>query len=510
LDRDLIYRMSDNAKKSSEPCYERWTLGLVAPSSSIRSCFWYNSSWKMRLMKLSVNITYATLTLYYEIFGSRYRFLPLGIFIFFYYCLRHEDAELRSNQLLGKPDLRLIAFVWRTMDGSLARYITLVIMPWLGLSPSIPVLMRLKVPVSIKLRSRLRASFLMDVEKQAKRETFPRVKPPREDENLRTQIRQMMQSDESSSHHQWSASSRAAEESNAGETALWTERHNVGFDPPAASSILFLSTNPDDLRLKHDMHSRFNSSYSTTEERRDVVFFIHGGGFLANFSASDMRFLSIWTSQVKTPIVSVDYRLSPASSFPCPLVDCYMTYRYIVQGGLGFRVRRIVLVGDSNGCALAVSLTLKLIKDEDKVSLLRPSRVILSCPILNFRTTPTTSRLLFMMDPLVSNNLFNLCRVLYLPSTVSYETNFYVSPLVAAPDELLRQFPPCGIVCGGYDPFCDDAVDWAHRLHDVGVQVTLKRFERLPHMFLAFGHIFPEAERAIYLCGTWMQESFSS
>merc|ERR1719285_599313 len=284
--------------------------------------------------------------------------------------------------------------------------------------------------------------------------------------------------------------------------------------------ILFLSVNKADeittpasrfFWFPSRMKTAVHPTYSRKARARDVIFFLHGGAFLANFCASDLRFLSIWANQVEVPVVSVDYRLSPKSSFPAPLVDCYMAYRDILKGDLGFPVRRTVIVGDSNGCLLAVALTLKLLQEQDdpRLRLMLPSRVILSCPVLNLRPAPSTSRMLFMMDPLVSNNMFNQCRKLYLPSTECYETNYYVSPLVAAPDSLLRKFPPCAIVCGGYDPFCDDAIDWAHRLDDNGVRVMFERFECMPHMFLAFGHIFPEAEQAIKICGTWMQEAFS-
>jgi len=486
LDRNIEYRSKFSVRRKREASYERWSLGLVPPSSNIHCCFWYNTDFKLKLMKRSVDITYATLSMYHEVFGSSLNFFPFGFFIFFYYFLRPGDVELRVNQLLAKPDLRLILFVWGTLDGNFARWVTLRLMPLLKLGPSIPVLMRINFRVTNEEEERFKDSLSRD------------IKGYQENQD------------------------------EVGDVKAEEGEPSPGVDPSMQGSptsvttipILLLSVNKED-KITNPARSFFffpsrmktavNPTYIRRAKARDVIFFVHGGAFLANFSATDLRFLSIWANQVGVPVVSVDYRLSPKSSFPAPLVDCYRAYMDILKGQLGFPVRRICIVGDSNGCLLAVALTLKLVQEQEdpRLRLMLPSRVILACPVLNLHPAPSTSRMLFMMDPLVSNNLFNQCRKLFLPSTECYETNYYVSPLVAAPDALLKKFPPCAIVCGGYDPFCDDAVDWAHRLDDNGVSVALERFERLPHMFLAFGHIFPESERAIKLCGTWMQEAFN-
>jgi len=495
LDRSTIYRAKFSVRLRKEANYERWSLGLVPPSSNIQSCFWYNTDVKMKLMKRSVDITYATLSMYHEVFGSSLNFFPFGFFIFFYYCLRPGDVEVRANQLLAKPDLRLILFAWSTLDGNFARWVTLRLMPLLKLAPSIPVLMRINFRVTNEEEERFKSSLSRDMKGFEQNQEGGTLKLFNE---VKTDVK--------------------VEE---GEPSRWGDPLIPG-SPISITTIpiLFLSVNKEDeiaapatrfFWFPNRMKTAVNPTYCRKAKARDVIFFVHGGAFVANFCALDLRFLSIWANQVGVPVVRVDYRLSPKSSFPAPLVDCYVAYRDILKGNLGFPVRRIVIVGDSNGCLLAVALTLKLLQEQEdpRLRLMLPTRIILSCPVLNLRPAPSTSRILFMMDPLISNNLFNQCRKLFLPSTECYETNYYVSPLVAAPDALLKKFPPCAIVCGGYDPFCDDAIDWAHRLDDNGVSVALERFERLPHMFLAFGHIFPESERAIKLCGTWMQEAFS-
>jgi len=532
LDRNLEYRFSKKTKSRSEAAFDRWTLGLVAPSASLRSCFWYKSSYKMMLVKRGVDITYATTSLYYEIFGSRLNFIPIGALFACYFMVNPHDAEVRSNQFLASPDLRLLCFVWHSLDCRFARWVTLRLMPCLGLAPAVPVLSSVKVPAPTEERERFKDSLNHDIKVvyanvssrriQIRNRTSPRMEPDQKTESAASpRDPRSPQSSSSRSNESVLYLSEAHTSLNEIQDAS-----KIGFRAPTSTvTMLFMSANQADKRdrsmfrnplswnrlQRADSITRSIISSPRNKSPRDVVMFIHGGGFLANFCASDMRFLNIWANQVQVPILNVDYKLSPESSFPDPLVDCYMAYRRIVKGGLGFPVRKIQLVATSNGALLAAALVLKLLADEKhpKLKLPMPAQLVLACPILNLRPEPTASRLLFMMDPIVSNNLFSQIRKLYLPSTESYDTNMYVSPLVAAPDCLLRRFPPTGIVCGGFDPFCDDAIDFAHRLTDNGVPVFLERFKSLPHEFLAFGHVFPEAERAIKLCGTWMQQAFN-
>eukprot|EP00494_Astrolonche_serrata_P004009 UN04019 len=80
-----------------------------------------------------------------------------------------------------------------------------------------------------------------------------------------------------------------------------------------------------------------------------------------------MVFQSVWSNKWDAPVVSVDYTLSPEGRYPKALIECYLSYKFVVSGGLGFRVKRIVIVGDCNGGNLAVGITLKAIRDNIRV-----------------------------------------------------------------------------------------------------------------------------------------------
>jgi acetyl esterase/lipase len=136
----------------------------------------------------------------------------------------------------------------------------------------------------------------------------------------------------------------------------------------------------------------------------------------------------------------------------------------------------------------------------------RPSGLFLFSPVLSLKESPTTSRTLFMMDAVLPMNLINNCRAHYLPAHSDANTDPCLSPIVAS-DAHLQKFPPTSIMVGSLDPYLDDTVQFAHRLHAVGVGVRLKMFSKLPHTFLSFAALLPEAHRAVEMGGRWLRSS---
>jgi hormone-sensitive lipase len=72
----------------------------------------------------------------------------------------------------------------------------------------------------------------------------------------------------------------------------------------------------------------------------------------------------MWAKYLDCPIVSIDYSLSPEFPFPRPTEEALYTYAWILQNPqkLGWTGEKIVLVGDSAGGNLIVSLALRLIE----------------------------------------------------------------------------------------------------------------------------------------------------
>ena len=87
----------------------------------------------------------------------------------------------------------------------------------------------------------------------------------------------------------------------------------------------------------------------------------------------------MWANVLDIPVFSVDYRLSPKSSFPDALNDCWQVYTWLLEKGeahFGFKIENIILAGDSAGGNLVASLTILCIKKKYKL----PLACVLSYP----------------------------------------------------------------------------------------------------------------------------------
>jgi hormone-sensitive lipase len=235
-----------------------------------------------------------------------------------------------------------------------------------------------------------------------------------------------------------------------------------------------------------------------------LVLHLHGGGLVASFSSADLFCISHWSAASDVPFLYISYSLAPEHSYPTPLDQCYAVYRWAAQGRLGFMPTRIILVGDSTGGHLAVGIVMRaLLETEGPVRI--PDGLVLAYPTLNLGMTPSTSRSAFMIDPIAPMNLLRQCALVYLPSHLDQQNDPVISPLLAS-GELLARFPPTSLMCGSVDPFLDDSVELAHRLHSAGVHVRLSVCKGLPHHFLNFAWILPDAWEALKVFGIWIDE----
>ncbi|KAJ8554694.1 hypothetical protein ON010_g9787 [Phytophthora cinnamomi] len=82
---------------------------------------------------------------------------------------------------------------------------------------------------------------------------------------------------------------------------------------------------------------------------RPVLLYIHGGGFFGRFIAKDFYNLTNWACVLGAVIVYVDYGLAPETQYPDSMNQCYTVYKWVLNGGLGFRPGKIALFGESAG-----------------------------------------------------------------------------------------------------------------------------------------------------------------
>jgi acetyl esterase/lipase len=91
---------------------------------------------------------------------------------------------------------------------------------------------------------------------------------------------------------------------------------------------------------------------------RRVVLYLHGGAFLTCGTNSHSRVVNALSRFADSPVLVVNYRLSPKHSVGMALNDCHDAYRWLRRRG--YEPDQIVLAGDSAGGYLALALAQRL------------------------------------------------------------------------------------------------------------------------------------------------------
>jgi len=251
---------------------------------------------------------------------------------------------------------------------------------------------------------------------------------------------------------------------------------------------------------------------------QNVIFNIHGGGFMACLLAGDVGYLSQWSKATGAVVVYPFYSMAPEAPYPKGLNEVIEVYREVRAGALGFPVSRVVVSGDSAGGNLAAGLINRLIMDMERVEkkggrstsarvCQLPDGALLGYPSLCLNWSASPSRAANMNDPILPFGVMNLVMRVY-PGKSDVLTDCGISPAIVN-DTILKRFPKTFIMVGGIDPLLDDAVDFDVRLRRCGVGGELKVYQDLPHGFYSMADILPVAAEAVTLGSEWLVTMFN-
>lgn len=153
-------------------------------------------------------------------------------------------------------------------------------------------------------------------------------------------------------------------------------------------------------------------SSSVLPKSKEILFHVHGGGFVAQSSKSHLVYLLEWAVNLNIPIISIDYSLAPEFPFPRAANEIFYAYCWALQNCdvLGSTCEKIVLCGDSAGANLCLSTLIKSIS----MDIRKPDGIFIAyCPIL-VSFNPSPSRLLCLQDPLIPFGFMIRCLKAYI------------------------------------------------------------------------------------------------
>ena len=222
------------------------------------------------------------------------------------------------------------------------------------------------------------------------------------------------------------------------------------------------------------------------EPPRGAIYFVHGGGFIGGDARENLTALKGLAQRLNCVIVSVQYRLAPATRFPGPLEDAYAGLKWLHgnAAALGVDPRRIVVMGESAGGGLAAMLTIAA-RDRGEVPVAFQALVY---PMLDDRTgssrpvPPHIGQLIWTAE---SNRKGWQALLGRRPGAAT-------QPAGAVPARVsnLKGLPPTFIGVGSIDLFVDEDVEFARRLINADVPTELLV---VPGAFHGFQMIVPRA-----------------
>jgi acetyl esterase/lipase len=215
-----------------------------------------------------------------------------------------------------------------------------------------------------------------------------------------------------------------------------------------------------------------------------VIFWVHGGGYVSGSCSDHQIHVSKFVKGANIGALLFEYRLAPEHPYPAALDDSVKAYHWLLAQGVS--ASNVVFAGDSAGGGLGLA-TLLALRDQ---GLPLPSAAVAISPWTDLKCSGESYR-------------SNARKCLSPQGTWTAFSKHYIGdhdpelPWISPLYGDLRGLPPLLIYVGGDEILRDDAVCFAEKAKEAGVDVTLRVGEGLFHCFPVCAPLFPEATQAM-------------
>jgi acetyl esterase len=245
-------------------------------------------------------------------------------------------------------------------------------------------------------------------------------------------------------------------------------------DPIEVGAVkdLMLDTVPGPLKARHYAPRKSSGKGS---ERRPLLVFFHGGGFVVGDLDTHDAACRLLCHHAELHVLAVDYRLAPEHPFPAALEDATAAFAWARAHAeeLGADPARIAVGGDSAGGNLSAALSQLAAREGTPAPVLQ----FLLYPALD-RTVERASLGHFAEGFFLSRADIDWFQSHYTGGHDCSDPR--LSPLLCRE---LSELPPALVITAGFDPLRDEAEAYAAALQAAGTPATLRRFEGLVHGF---------------------------
>jgi acetyl esterase/lipase len=225
-------------------------------------------------------------------------------------------------------------------------------------------------------------------------------------------------------------------------------------------------------------------------DRPVTALFLHGGGYSVGSAFGYRHLAGALGIAAGTGVLIPEYRLAPEYPYPAALEDAVRAYRWLLDTADA----PIVLVGDSSGGGLVMSLLLRLRQE----GLPEAGGAVLMCPWIDLTCT-IQSEWPSDAQPLLTLEWGRRCAAAYVGD------HSMDDPLLSPLSTDLSGLPPLLVQVGTGDALRADAHQLVDRVKAHGGDARLELYPVPTHDFQIFWSFLPEAADALDHAGRFVR-----
>lgn len=238
--------------------------------------------------------------------------------------------------------------------------------------------------------------------------------------------------------------------------------------------------------------AEWNDAEGVSQDR--VLVYFHGGGYCMGSLDTHRGLVARISKLANLRVLSVNYRLAPENPHPAAVEDAVCAYRFVL--GLGIAPEKIALAGDSAGGGLTVAALLS-IRDQ---ALPLPACAVGISAWTDMTASGDSMKTNAAEDPMIGDgDALGLMVDAFMGENGDRKAPL-ASPLFAD----LASLPPLLLQVGSAEALLDDSTRLAERAKSAGVDVTLKVWQDMFHVWHAFAEMLPEGMEATQELADWV------
>lgn len=244
-----------------------------------------------------------------------------------------------------------------------------------------------------------------------------------------------------------------------------------------------------------DIPVRLYEPMNASKSAGPTLVFLHGGGWVVGSLESHESLCLRMASGSGFRVLSVDYRLAPASPYPAAPDDCEQVLKWALsEASETYDIDRakIAICGDSAGGNMSAYLGQKY-RDKLKAQ-------ILYYPVMQLAQFKPP-------NPGPQDVLqLGVIALKFIDQYYVKEANTHNTRLSPLFETDLAKMPPTYLLTCGLDPLRDEGKAYADKLAATGTKVVYHHEAALPHGFLNFSRAFPKAKKIPLDVADFMRE----